>query len=124
MAVRTGGAGAGGLSLLVVPLKGHPGVTMHRIKTTGDAASGTTFIDLDDVEVPADNLIGQEGQGMRYIMVRLLSTARMTKCLTVWRDANSKVPSTVLPAALAMTLLTKLLIKRLQPRKNEYFNRP
>ncbi|KAL4802551.1 acyl-CoA dehydrogenase/oxidase [Aspergillus unguis] len=67
MAVRTGGPGAKGLSLLVVPLLGHPGVTMRRMKTSGGSTSGTTFIDLEDVKVPVENLIGNEGEGMKMI---------------------------------------------------------
>ncbi|KAK0356187.1 hypothetical protein LTR87_005903 [Friedmanniomyces endolithicus] len=59
---------AGGLSLLVVPLKGQKGVTMRRMKVQGQMAGGTTFIELEDVEVPVGNLIGEEGMGMRYIM--------------------------------------------------------
>ena len=61
MAVRTGGPGAAGLSLLVVPLLDQVGVSMRRIKTTGSTASGTTYIELDNVEVPVQNLIGQVG---------------------------------------------------------------
>ncbi|KAK5108582.1 hypothetical protein LTR62_008158 [Meristemomyces frigidus] len=68
MAVRTGGPGAAGLSLLVVPLKDHAGVTMRRLKVQGQISAGTTFIELDDVEVPVENLIGVEGEGMKYIM--------------------------------------------------------
>ncbi|KAK3899892.1 mitochondrial long-chain specific acyl-CoA dehydrogenase [Staphylotrichum tortipilum] len=70
MAVRTGppGSGAAGISLLVVPLKNHPGVTMRRLSVSGTASSGTTYIELDDVRVPITNLIGEENQGMRYIM--------------------------------------------------------
>ncbi|KAK4560528.1 hypothetical protein LTR86_005725 [Recurvomyces mirabilis] len=68
MAVRTGGEGAAGLSLLVVPLKNHPGVEMRRLKVQGQISAGTTYIELDDVEVPVENLIGEEGQGMKYIM--------------------------------------------------------
>ncbi|KAI1017798.1 hypothetical protein LB504_003822 [Fusarium proliferatum] len=66
-AVRTGGSGASGLSLLVVPLLDYPGVTMRRMKTSGGTTSGTTFIDLEDVKVPVENLIGPEGQGMKMI---------------------------------------------------------
>lgn len=58
MAVRTGGPGAGGISILVVPLLNHPGVEMRPIKTGGGSTSGTTFIDLDDVKVPVENLVG------------------------------------------------------------------
>lgn len=63
MAVRTGGPGAAGLSLLMVPLKGHKGVEMRRLKVSGQISAGTTFIELDDVEVPVENLIGEEGKG-------------------------------------------------------------
>ena len=69
MAVRTGGPGPTGLSMLVVPLKGYPGVNMRRLKVGGQVSAGTTFIELDDVKVPVENLIGTEGAGMRYIMV-------------------------------------------------------
>lgn len=63
MAVRTGGEGSGGkgLSLLVVPLKGYPGVNMRRLKVSGQVSAGTTYIELDDVQVPVENLIGVEG---------------------------------------------------------------
>lgn len=59
MAVRTGEPGAGGLSLLVVPLLGQEGVDMRRMKTMGGTTSGTTFIELEDVKVPVENLIGK-----------------------------------------------------------------
>ncbi len=70
MAVRTGppGSGAAGLSLLVVPLKSHPGVVMRRLRVMGQFSAGTTYIELDNVKVPVENLIGAEGQGMQYIM--------------------------------------------------------
>ncbi|KAK8024116.1 hypothetical protein PG993_012182 [Apiospora rasikravindrae] len=70
MAVRTGpeGSGAAGLSMVVVPLKDYPGVSMRRLKVAGQISAGTTYIELDDVKVPVDNLIGQEGMGMRYVM--------------------------------------------------------
>ncbi|KAM0816657.1 hypothetical protein AB5N19_02459 [Seiridium cardinale] len=70
MAVRTGpeGSGAAGLSMLVVPLKDTPGVSMRRLKVGGQISAGTTYIELDDVKVPVENLIGEEGQGMRYVM--------------------------------------------------------
>lgn len=67
MAVRTGGPGPTGLSMVVVPLKGYPGVSMRRLKVSGQVSAGTTFIELDDVKVPVENIIGQEGAGMKYI---------------------------------------------------------
>ena len=70
MAVRTGktGSGAAGLSMVVCPLKGYKGVNMRRLKVGGQVTGGTTFIELDDVQIPVENLIGSEGMGMRYIM--------------------------------------------------------
>lgn len=67
--VRTGGDGPNGLSLLLIPLKDMPGVSMHRMAVSGRKSSGTTFIEFDEVKVPVGNLIGEEGMGMRYIMV-------------------------------------------------------
>ncbi|KAG0158118.1 hypothetical protein PDIDSM_5631 [Penicillium digitatum] len=65
LAVRTGGPGAAGLSVLVVPLRGHPGVSMRRLKVSGHIIGGTTYIELDIVKVPVSNIIGKEGDGMR-----------------------------------------------------------
>ncbi|KAF9893549.1 hypothetical protein FE257_010861 [Aspergillus nanangensis] len=83
MAVRTGGPGATGLSILLVPLKGHPGVSIRRLKTSGGTTGGTAYIELDDVKVPVENLVGEEGQGMKMIMrnfnhERLLITIGVT----------------------------------------------
>lgn len=54
--------------MLLVPLKGYPGVSRRRLKVAGQISAGTSFIELDDVKVPRDNLIGKEGEGMKYIM--------------------------------------------------------
>ena len=34
----------------------------------GGAASGTTFVILENVKVPVENLIGEENEGFKYIM--------------------------------------------------------
>ena len=75
MCVRTGDEGPKGLSVLLVPLKNQEGVSMRKIPVSGGRASGTTYIELDDVKVPVENLLGEEGHGMRYIMVRFGSVA-------------------------------------------------
>lgn len=87
MAVRTGGPGPGGLSMLVVPLKGHKGVNMRRLKVSGQISAGTTFIELDDVEVPVENLIGKEGMGMNYIMTNF-NHERLTIAIGTTRQAR------------------------------------
>lgn len=87
MAVRTSGAGPGGLSLLLVPLLDYPGVSMRRLKVMGQISGGTTFIELDDVRVPVSNLIGQEGMGMKYIMTNF-NHERLTIAIGVTRQAR------------------------------------
>lgn len=66
-AVRTGGEGAGGISLLLIDLNA-PGVSRTPLKKQGWWASDTAALHFDDVAVPADHLIGGEGQGFAGIM--------------------------------------------------------
>ncbi|KAI0165577.1 short-chain specific acyl-CoA dehydrogenase mitochondrial precursor [Xylariaceae sp. FL1272] len=93
MAVRTGGPGQGGLSMLVVPLKDHPGVTMRRLKVGGQISAGTTFIELDDVKVPVENLIGVEGMGMKYVMTNF-NHERLSIAVGVTRAARVALSTT------------------------------
>ena len=92
MAVRTSGPGPSGLSLLLVPLLGHPGVNMRALKVAGNACSGTTYITLEDVQVPVSNLIGQEGMGMRYIMTNF-NHERLSIAIGVTRQARVALSS-------------------------------
>jgi acyl-CoA dehydrogenase len=87
MAVRTGGPGPSGISMLVVPLKGNEGVNMRRIKVGGQVSAGTTFIELDDVKVPVENIIGEEGMGMKY-MYEQSTSANVPSKLTVHSMTN------------------------------------
>jgi acyl-CoA dehydrogenase len=69
VAVRTGGAGHGGVSLLVVE-RGTEGLSVSRkLKKTGWWASDTAEISLDGCRVPVANLLGEEGQGFVAIMM-------------------------------------------------------
>jgi acyl-CoA dehydrogenase len=92
MAVRTGGPGAAGLSVLLVPLKGYPGVNMRRLTVAGQKTGGTTYIELDDVKVPVENLIGREGEGMRLIMTNF-NHERLTIAVGVTRQARVALSS-------------------------------
>jgi alkylation response protein AidB-like acyl-CoA dehydrogenase len=67
VAVRTGGPGMGGLSLLLLE-KGMPGLSCRHMKCSGVWPSGTTYVSLDEVKVPVSNLIGKEGNGFKMIM--------------------------------------------------------
>jgi acyl-CoA dehydrogenase len=66
-AVRTGGPGAGGVSLLLIDMHA-PGVSRTRLDKMGWRCSDTAAIFFEDVEVPAENLIGPENQGFMGIM--------------------------------------------------------
>jgi len=67
-AVRTGGEGYGGISLLVID-SDTPGYSVsEKLRKMGWWASDTAQIFFDDCRVPADNLLGTEGQGFYGIM--------------------------------------------------------
>ncbi len=67
VAVRTGGAGAAGVSLLLIP-GDTPGLTRTRLDKMGWWASDTATLHFDDCRVPVENLLGDEGQGFKLIM--------------------------------------------------------
>ncbi len=67
-AVRTGGPGAHGVSLLVIEST-TPGYSVsEKLKKTGWWASDTAQIFFDNCRVPVENLIGSENQGFYGIM--------------------------------------------------------
>ena len=68
VAVRTGGPGHGGVSLLVVE-KGTPGFTVGRkLKKMGWWASDTAELHFEDCRVPMANVLGEVDQGFVTIM--------------------------------------------------------
>ena len=67
VAVRTGGDGAGGVSLLLIDANS-PGITRTALKKMGWWMSDTASIHFDEVRVPAENLIGYENAGFFGIM--------------------------------------------------------
>ena len=79
VAVRTGGPGAGGISLIAVP-GASPGLQRTELDKMGWWCSDTAHLRFDGVRVPADHLIGLENAGFRMIMAnfngeRLLMSA-------------------------------------------------
>ncbi|WP_315778217.1 MULTISPECIES: acyl-CoA dehydrogenase family protein [unclassified Bradyrhizobium] len=67
VAVRTGGPGPAGVSLLLVP-GDTPGLTRTKLDKMGWWASDTATLHFDGCRVPVENLIGEEGQGFKLIM--------------------------------------------------------
>lgn len=73
VAVRTGGEGFGGVSLLLIE-KDTPGFTVGRsLKKMGWWASDTAELFFDDCKVPVENLIGMENLGFACIMANFQS---------------------------------------------------
>ena len=68
VAVRTGGPGASGVSLLLIE-RDREGFGRTKLKKMGWWASDTAQLFFDNVRVPADNLIGQENKGFIGIML-------------------------------------------------------
>lgn len=66
-AVRTGGSGIHGISMLVVPLRSE-GVEIEKIENSGQNAGGASWVRMNNVRVPVENLLGQENAGFKYIM--------------------------------------------------------
>ena len=67
VAVRTGGAGASGVSLLLIE-GDTPGLSRTKLKKMGWWASDTATLHFDECRVPVENLLGEEGQGFKLIM--------------------------------------------------------
>ena len=72
VAVRTGGPGASGVSLLLIE-RGMEGFTQQPLRKMGWWASDTAQLFFDDVKVPVENLIGEENKGFRYVMLNFNS---------------------------------------------------
>ena len=66
MLVRTSENKHNGLSVLLIP-NDTPGLDIRKLPTLSRHATGTTEIFLDEVRVPADALLGEEGQGWKII---------------------------------------------------------
>ena len=60
-------AGVGGVSLLIID-RNAEGVSANKLKKLGWHASDTAELHFDDVMVPVENRIGEEGKGFYYLM--------------------------------------------------------
>ncbi|GLI79132.1 hypothetical protein PoHVEF18_007458 [Penicillium ochrochloron] len=67
VAARTGPVGAKGISMFIVPLDNEK-ISKRKIENSGVSSSGSTYMEFDEVLVPAENLLGKENQGFEIIM--------------------------------------------------------
>ena len=72
-AVRTGGEGAGGVSMLLIPTDAEGFSRTALTRKQGWWASDTATLYFDNVRVPVSHLIGEENQGFRVIMTNFNS---------------------------------------------------
>src|ERR1041384_7689957 len=69
LAVRTGEAGYGGLSLILFPTDTKGFRVTKKIKKAGNHASDTAELSFEDCRVPTRYLLGEENSGFYYIMM-------------------------------------------------------
>ncbi len=69
LAVRTGAAGPGGLSLVTFPTDVRGFSVSRKLEKIGNHASDTALLFFDDCRIPRRYLLGEENDGFRYVMV-------------------------------------------------------
>eukprot|EP00931_Biecheleriopsis_adriatica_P073723 TRINITY_DN47956_c0_g1_i1.p1 TRINITY_DN47956_c0_g1~~TRINITY_DN47956_c0_g1_i1.p1 ORF type:complete len:418 (-),score=86.03 TRINITY_DN47956_c0_g1_i1:33-1262(-) len=98
---RTANTGNKGISLFLVE-KDLPGLKTTRLKTQGWHLSTTTLVTFDDVRVPVENRLGQEGDGFKAIM-RNFNNERLALAITANRQARASLEATVKYARVRKT---------------------
>jgi citronellyl-CoA dehydrogenase len=68
LAVRTGEAGPRGVSVVILPTDTAGFTVGRKLDKLGARASDTAELFFDECRIPARNLVGEEGAGMRYIL--------------------------------------------------------
>ncbi|MFC3167876.1 acyl-CoA dehydrogenase family protein [Paracoccus fontiphilus] len=92
--VRTGGDGPKGISAVIVP-DGTPGLSFGAPEDKmGWRAQPTAQVQFDDCEIPADNLLGQEGRGFAYAMAGL-DGGRLNIAATALGGAQAALDATL-----------------------------
>ena len=79
---------AEGATMFLVDLP-NPAIRIERVLDTIDRTmpGGHSVITIDNLRVPADQVMGEPGQGFKYAQVRL-APARLTHCMRWWGAAK------------------------------------
>ncbi|MFT7589498.1 MAG: acyl-CoA dehydrogenase [Limisphaerales bacterium] len=80
-------AGPAGVSLLIIDCNAE-GVSARKLKKLGWHASDTAELNFDDVRVPIENLLGDEGKGFYYLMGGL-QLERLAGAISGYSSAES-----------------------------------
>lgn len=107
VAARTGVAGPKGLSLLLLE-KEMIGLTCKKMKCTGSWASGTTYVTMEDVKVPRQNLMGKENGGFKLMMFNL-NHERWYVAALATRNARTCLEEAILYSQKRKTFGKKLI---------------
>ena len=86
------------------------GIRIERVLDTIDNSmpGGHAVVVLDDVRIPADQMLGQSGEGFKYAQVRL-APARLTHCMR-WLGACTRAQEIATEYAVRRHAFGKLLI--------------
>ena len=104
IAVTDKGAGKRGMSAFIVPTDA-PGYTVARLEDKlGQHSSDTAQINFDACRIPAENLIGQEGEGYKIALARWKAGASASRRRAwAWRAVPSRwrwpMPRSARPSA-------------------------
>ena len=88
----------------------HPAIKVERVLDTIDSAmpGGHAIIAIDELRVPADQILGEVHEGFRYAQVRL-SPARLSHCMR-WHGAATRAHEIATTYAVKRQAFGKLLI--------------
>jgi acyl-CoA dehydrogenase len=118
-AFSTGARGAGvgivmaksddGACMFVVDLP-NPAIRIERVPHTIDSSmpGGHAIVAIDNLRVPADQMLGKSGEGFKYAQVRL-SPARLSHCMR-WLGACTRAQEIASAYAVKRQAFGKLLI--------------
>jgi alkylation response protein AidB-like acyl-CoA dehydrogenase len=98
--------------MLLIPRS--EGLTTRKIEIGGGSLGATTFVSFDDVKVPVEYLIGEEGMGFRYTMTNFnherlwIAFQALRGCRTAIQDAMAWAMKR---EAFGMTLIEQPVVR-------------
>jgi alkylation response protein AidB-like acyl-CoA dehydrogenase len=109
MAKSTEPDSEGGACLFLVDLP-DPAITTERVLETIDSSmpGGHAVISIDNLRVPADQMLGEAGEGFKYAQIRL-APARLTHCMR-WLGMAERAQEIATDYACKRTAFGKQLI--------------